>query len=84
MESLKMFSDEKLLGKCAFYSSLKDECISEKGCLHTNSVGDTLKRKTMTDYHDLYLKTDVLLLADVFEQIIKICLKSCIRSLSLF
>ena len=30
--------------------------------------------KTMGNYHDLYLKTDALLLADVFEKFIKRCL----------
>ena len=36
---------------------------------------NTLKRKTMGGYHDLYLKLDVLLLADVFEKFIGMCLK---------
>ena len=35
-----------------------------------------LKRKTMGDCHDLYLKTNVLLLADVFEKNINACLES--------
>ena len=30
---------------------------------------------TMDDYHDLYLKADVFLLAEVFEKVIKICLE---------
>ena len=33
------------------------------------------KMKTIGDYHDLYLKTDVLLLADVFEKLIGMCLE---------
>ena len=30
---------------------------------------------TIGDYHDLYLKTDALLLADVFEKLINLCLE---------
>ena len=36
---------------------------------------NVLKMQTMGDYHDLYLKTDVLLLADVFENFRKKCLE---------
>ena len=38
-------------------------------------VWNRFKKNTMLDYHDLYLKTDVLLMADVFEEFIKTCLE---------
>ena len=74
MDSLKKFSEDKLPNKCKFSSSLKDECISEKDYLKAFDVWNVLKMNAMGDYHDLYLKTDVLLLADVFEKFINTCL----------
>ena len=57
-------------------SSLKDECISEKDYLRAINVWNVLKEKIMGDYHDdLHLKTDIFLLADVFEKIINTCLE---------
>ena len=38
-------------------------------------IWDVFKMKNMGDYHDHYLKKDVLLLADVFEKFIDTCLK---------
>ena len=52
---------------CEFFSSLKDECSSEKDYLHAITVWNVLKMNIMGDYHDHYLKTEVSLLADVFE-----------------
>ena len=69
---LKMFLKIKYL--IGFFSSLKDESISEKDYLKANNVWDVFKMNTMADYHDVYLKTDVLLLADVFEKFISTCL----------
>ena len=57
-----------------FFNSLKDECINEKDYQRANNVWNAFKMKTMGDYHDLYLKIDVLLLTDVFEKFIKTCL----------
>ena len=71
MDSFKIFSEDKLPDKCKFFNSLEDECISEKDYQRANNVWNTFKMKTMSDYYDLYLKTDVLLLADVFEKFIK-------------
>ena len=48
------------------FSSLKDDCISEKDYLHPINVWTMFEMNTMGDYHYLYLKTDALLLTDVF------------------
>ena len=71
MGSFKKFSEDKFPDRCKFFNSLKDKCISEKDYLQAINVWNTFKMNTMGDYHDLYLKTDVLLLADVFEKILK-------------
>ena len=57
-----------------FFSSLKDVCISEGDYLKAVDIWNVFKMKTMGDYHDLYLKTDVLLLAYVLEKVINTCL----------
>ena len=69
MNSFKGFFDDKL-PHCFIYSSLKDKSVSEKNYLHAVNVWNAFKMKAMGDFHDLYLKTDLLLLADVFEKFI--------------
>ena len=57
-----------------FYSKLNDTNISKKDYAHAQLVWETFQMKTMKDYHDLYLMTDVLLLSCVFEEFRNICL----------
>ena len=47
MDSCKKFSDDKLPDRCDFFSSLKDECISEKDYLHPIDVWIMFKMNTM-------------------------------------
>ena len=51
-----------------FYSSLTNKKLSDKEYGHVLKVSNTFQMKKMKDYHELYLKCDVLLLADVFEK----------------
>ena len=50
-----------------FYSKFNMSGISKKDYKHMRNIWDNLKLKNMGDYHDLYLKTDVVMLANVFE-----------------
>ena len=67
--------NEKLPPKEDFYSIMNNEHISNKDYQHAKTVWETFKLKTMGEYHDLYLKSDILLLADVFETFRKTCLE---------
>ena len=55
---------------------MNDKCISEKDYLYAwNNVWNMFKMNAMVHYHDLYLKTDFLLSADVIETFIDTCLE---------
>lgn len=57
----------------SFYSKLDDKNIKEKDYERGKKIYDMMGCGNMGDYHDLYLTTDVLLLADVFEKFRTMC-----------
>ena len=73
--SFNKLEETKLSSKEDFYSKLYDQEISDEDYHHATKVWNTFDCQTLQDYHDPYLKTDVLLLADVFENFRKTCLK---------
>lgn len=70
MNSFQKFENDQLPPKDAFSSSLTGESITDKEYEHGQNVWKALKCKNLGDYHDVYLRTDVLLLADVFESFV--------------
>ena len=67
MDDFSRFDETCLPPKEAFYSSLSDEGITDSDYEHAQQVWRIFNCANVGDYHDLYLQTDVLLLADVFE-----------------
>ena len=76
MDSIERFKENELPPKESFYSSLNDKNISDEDYAHAKKVWDTFKMEYLEDYHELYNKTDVLLLADVFENFRDICIRN--------
>ena len=76
MDSLEKLKETKLPPKEAFYSRLSDEGISEENYVHARKVWETFEMKNLEDYHNLYNRVHVLLLADVFENFRDICIKN--------
>ena len=76
MDSPEKLKETQLPPTEAFYSRLNNEDISDENYAHAHKVWKTFKMKSMRDYHDLYNRVDVLLLADVFENFRDICIKN--------
>ena len=88
MNTFERFNEEKLPARKYFFSSTKkgkigdygkisDGHISVKNYLTSKKIWDKFSMKNMGDYHDHYLKKDVLFLADVFEKFTSTCLTFC-------
>ena len=75
MNTPEKLKETKLPPKEEFYSKLNDEGISDEDYSHAQRVWEAFEMKTLEDYHNLYNKLDVLLLADVFENFRDICIK---------
>ena len=73
MDSFKKFEDNKLPKKEDFFSIINNKHITDEEYQHAQNVWNKFGLSSMGEYHDLYLKSDILLLADVFENFRKMC-----------
>ena len=76
MNGINKFSEEKLPQKEKFFSKLNDCGISDEDYDHAQRIWKEFGMKNLGEYHDLYLKSDVLLLADVFEEFRNVCMEN--------
>ena len=75
MDDWSKFGENQLPPIESFYSKLNLSGISECDYDHAQRVWSEFGMKSLGEYHDLYLKTDVLLLANVFETFRRTCLE---------
>ena len=76
MDSWNKFNQDKLPPMNNFHSELTMENITNSDYRHSQRVFKTFNNKNVGDYYDLYVQSDVLLLADVFENFRNQCLKT--------
>ena len=76
MDEWDKFNEKELPSKGSFYSNLTMEDISYTDYAHANNVFKKSDIKNLGEYHDLYVRSDTLLLADVFENFRNACMKN--------
>lgn len=73
IDSYEKLREPALPAKEHFFSMLTQSSISDADYTHAQNVWNVFNLRTLGEYSDLYLKTDVLLLADVFENFRATC-----------
>ena len=76
MNDWEKFTDTSLTEKEELYSNLNTEDITDANCMLIKIVFKDFEIKHLGEYHGLYLKSDTLLLASVFQNFKKVCLKN--------
>ena len=74
MDSCEGFNETSLLDKKPFYSASNSDDTTDQDYAHAQKVFKELKLKKL-GYHDLHVQSDVLLLADVFENFGNKCIE---------
>ena len=76
IDSWDRFEEMNLPSKDSFYSALSMSGVSETDYEHARKIWREFGINNMGEYHHLYLKTDVILLANVFEAFRNVCLNN--------
>ena len=73
LDSFERFSESSLSDKDALYSNLNIKNITDIDYRHAKNVFNKFSNNNLGNYHDLYVRSDTLLLADVFTSFRNVC-----------
>ena len=76
MDSWNKFNEPVPLVEDHYYSKLNQKGITKEDLKHVKKVCDKFKIKNLGEYHDLYVQSDTLLLADVFQNFRDKCIEN--------
>ena len=76
MDSWSKFKEDSLPSIDDFYSKLNMSGISDCNYDHAKKVWEEFGLRNLGEYHDLYLKTDMILLSNIFEKFREVCMKN--------
>ncbi|KAJ8910231.1 hypothetical protein NQ315_015923 [Exocentrus adspersus] len=76
VDSLDKLDYDRLPSKSEFYDKLNDEAVSELDYCRAQRVWELFNCQNLGEYSDIYLKSDILLLCDVFQNFRKICFET--------